>query len=107
MHNIMAKQPKSLEERLAYAGHAWYAEGTVLGVTEGFMAFEQVYTRLVELTADWGVSASPEEIAQYIRDHADNPQTAGFSKPTVKDAGSTYGRSEAQTPRENGKRRRQ
>lgn len=102
----MPKQTVSFEDRLAHSGHKWYAEGTVLGVTEGFMTFEQVYTRLVELTADWGVDASPEDIAQFIRDHADNPQTAGFSKPTVKDAGSTYGRTEPQTPRENGKRSR-
>jgi len=69
----MSKKIVSLHDRLDDSGHTWYAKAMVLGTVEGFKTFEEAYNRMVELTADWGVSASPEEIAQFIRDNADNP----------------------------------
>jgi hypothetical protein len=61
------------------SGHLWYAEGLVLGTIEGHLEFSAVLVRLRMLTQSWGIAATDQELIQFIRDHADNPATAGIS----------------------------
>lgn len=100
MNQVKPNFSQGLNARLEATGHMWYAEGLVSGQHEGHLSFTQVLARLQTLTKEWNVVATDQELTQFIRDHADNPRTAGFvgSQPEPGDV-------KYENPRTNGKRR--